>query len=140
MHQLLPIARAGRAVFLSVLLYFFASCGGRQVCHDLEGRWTNGEGQDFVFDPTGKALWLTRFGSSYDTVAFDYALNCDEQPAEIDLLNFQGGPHVGRALYGILEWNSDTSFRLHFEPGAEAGNRPTAFDPEQTLEFVRSER
>lgn len=115
------------------------ACETAPPCPELAGRWTTREGQDFVFQPDSQALWLTRFGSLYDTVRLIYRLNCAQQPPALDLKKFQSGPYVGKTLFGILEWQSDTSFRLRYEPGEQPGARPRAFDPEQTLKFFRAE-
>lgn len=119
-----------------VCLYF--ACGNGSKCRDLSGHWTTQEGQDLVFLPEGKALWLTRFGSHYDTNQFQYRLDCTANVVAIDLHSFRSGPHSGTALYGILEWSSDTSFRLRYEPGSQDDVRPATFDQEQSIQFVRA--
>ena len=119
------------------LASLFFACGTGVKCRDLSGHWTTKEGQDLVFLPEGKALWLTRFGSRYDTNQLEYRLDCTASLVSIDLLNFRSGPHSGTALFGILEWSSDTSFRLRYEPGTQPDVRPAAFDSEQDIQFVR---
>lgn len=116
----------------------FFACGSGAKCRDLNGRWSTQEGQDLVFLPEGKALWLTRFGSHYDTTQLEYRLDCTPNLVSIDLLNFRSGPHSGVTLFGILEWSSDTSFRLRYEPGSQADVRPTTFDQEQSIQFIRA--
>lgn len=80
-------------------------------------------------------MWLTRFGSQYDTVLFEYYLNCGPDPATIDLSHFYTGPFSGKTLFGILEWTSDTSFRMQYEPGMDAEVRPEKFDGEEVMRF-----
>lgn len=116
----------------SILL---VACNGR-ICHELAGRWSNLEGQEMIFQPDGKALWLTRFGSQYDTVLFEYSLDCKPDPATVELTQFYSGPFSGKTLYGILEWTSDTSFRMRYESGMNADVRPKDFDAEETMKFV----
>lgn len=106
-------------------------------CPELSGRWTNREGQSFYFKPDGKALWLVRFGSQIDTFTSDYRYDCKTKPAELDFSGFQSGPLSGKTLFGILEWNSDSSFRFDSEAGTDAQIRPTAFETDQTQKFYR---
>ncbi len=108
-------------------------------CRSLEGHWTNREGQSFQFQSDGKALWLVRFGSQVDTIAMDYRYDCRKQPAELDLDGFQTGPLSGKTLYGILEWNSDSSFRFDAEAGNAPAVRPTTFENDQTQKFFREQ-
>lgn len=133
--QLTLPALAACAVLFSFLFTLLPACQSGAGCSPLSGRWSSREGQDFVFQPDGKALWLTRFGSGFDTVTLRYRLDCHHDPTAIDLSDFKNGPHVGRTLYGILEWNSDSSFRLNYEVGTADDVRPKAFDPEQTITF-----
>lgn len=124
-------------IFLLTAPLLFSACGLGPECRDLNGRWSTREGQDIIFDPSGEALWLTSFGSRFDTVRLRYQLDCKRAPATLDLSDFQQGPHKGKTLYGILEWQSDTSFRLRYEPGLQPEVRPKAFDPEQTVNYFR---
>lgn len=122
------------ALLLAVLqLYVF--CTNKVTCHELIGRWTTQEGQEFVFQQDGKAMWLTRFGSQYDTVPFEYFLDCKAEPVRINLQKFHAGPYSGKTLFGILEWTSDTSFRLRYEPGESEEARPEEFDNDGTMKF-----
>lgn len=127
------------SIFCAALFFLFPSCTFDSPCRELTGRWTTREGQDIVFQAGGTALWLTSFGSQFDTVRLHFLLNCKKAPAAIDLSDFENGPHKGQTLYGILEWQSDSSFRLRYEPGARPEARPKAFEPEQTLKFFRKE-
>ncbi len=120
---------------LAMLLFAWGNCTGKVTCHELSGRWTTHEGQDILFLQGGKALWLTRFGSQYDTVPFEYELNCKTSPASIDLGHFYNGPYTGKTLFGILEWTTDTSFRMQYEPGTDAGVRPEKFSMESAVKF-----
>jgi hypothetical protein len=131
------LSTGAAAIAALIGLFSLAACRSTPTCRDLAGTWSNGEGQQLVFEPSGRARWLTRFGSSYDTVSFAFELDCRKKPAALDMKNFQGGPYIGRTLYAILEWTSDTSFRLRYEPGDDDSARPEAFDPEQTQRFVR---
>ena len=121
------------AVLLAAPL-LIVSCTGR-ICHELTGHWTTGDGQEMVFQLDGKAMWLTRFGSQYDTVLFEYALDCNPDPATVELTKFRTGPFSGKSLYGILEWTSDTTFRIQYEAGMSADVRPEKFDGEETVRF-----
>ncbi len=123
------------AVLLAVPL-LVVGCTNQVTCHELSGRWTTHEGQELLFQNGGKGMWLTRFGSQYDTVWFDYLLDCKPDPATIELGRFLTGPYSGKTLYGILEWTSDTSFRMQYQPGTGAEARPTEFDNESTLKFT----
>lgn len=127
------------AVACTAFLLLLPACVGKPPCYELNGQWTTREGQDLVFMPGGDALWLTRFGSLFDTVRLRYRLDCSQAPASLDLTDFQSGPHKGKTLFGILEWPSDSSFRLRYEPGLLSSVRPQAFDPEQTLKFYRKQ-
>ena len=126
-------------VLSTALLLVFPSCTLDPPCRELTGRWTTREGQDLIFQAGGTALWLTSFGSQFDTVRMMFKLDCKKEPATLDLSDFQSGPHAGKTLFGILEWQSDTSFRLRYESGTRAEVRPKAFEPEQTLKFFRVE-
>ncbi len=108
---------------LAMLLFAWGNCTGKVTC------------QDILFLQGGKALWLTRFGSQYDTVPFEYELNCKTSPASIDLGHFYNGPYTGKTLFGILEWTTDTSFRMQYEPGTDAGVRPEKFNMESAVKF-----
>lgn len=122
------------SVPLGIALLFFADCQRKPSCQ-ISGRWTNREGQDFVFEPDGHALWLLKFGSSYDSFRCNYRLNCATDPAALDLNGFSSGPHTGKTLYGIVEWSSDSSFRLRYAMGSGPEDRPAAFDNEQTQQY-----
>ncbi len=120
---------------LLAVLQMFVTCTNKVTCHELSGRWTTREGQDFVFQHNGKALWLTQFGSQFDTVPFEYQLDCNVAPASFDLYQLNNGPYAGKKLFGILEWTSDTSFRLQYEPGMDVNSRPETFSNETALKF-----
>jgi hypothetical protein len=123
--------------FTSLAFSFLYACNTSPNCQELTGRWTNHEGQDFVFQPGGQALLLVKFGSSFDTARFSYRLDCSRQPATLDLDYFQGGLHAGKTLFGIIEWSSDSSFRLRYEAGSGPDSRPAAFDTDQTQKFFK---
>lgn len=106
---------------------------GNTPCRAPEGAWINPDGFQFVFLPENNMLWLTQFGTQYDTVHLRYTLDCGTAPAGLDLSNFDAGPHRGKTLYGIMEWTSDSSFRFRYEQDA----RPAVFDSDQTMRFVR---
>lgn len=127
----MPIALIGVLIFLS------PGCHPAASCPELNGRWTNREGQDFIFQPGGKGFWLVKFGSSVDSARFEYRLDCSKKPAALDLTRFENGPFVGKNLFGIIEWSSDSSFRLRYETGQEPGVRPETFEQEQTLKYYR---
>lgn len=123
-------------LFSGVVSIFF-SCAGTPHCYDLDGRWTNREGQTFLFQPDGKALWLIQFGSQFDTFAIQYQYNCKQNPATLDLSDFQSGPLTGKTLFGILEWSGDTTFRFDAESGTSPEVRPQTFNLEQTQRYYR---
>lgn len=122
---------------LPMFFVFFLACvGGEQTsCKAPEGIWNNPDGFNFVFLPENELLWLTQFGTQYDTVRLRYRLDCTTMPVGVDLSDFDTGPYRGKTLYGIMEWTSDTSFRMRYEGDA----RPTVFDSEQTLRFSKQE-
>lgn len=136
MQQNGTLTSAALAVIASLPLLSLFSCNGTN-CRELNGRWSNREGQSFYFEPNGKALWLVRFGSQIDTFAMEYQYDCKKQPAVLDLSGFQTGPLSGKTLYGILEWNSDSSFRFDSEAGIGPDVRPLTFETDQTQKFYR---
>lgn len=103
-------------------------------CPDLTGRWTNRDGKIFVFQPDSNALWLTKFGSQYDTVVLDYQYRCDRKKNMLDLKGFSSGPLVGRSLYAFIEWNGDTAFLFDAAPEV----RPQLINLEQAERYVRT--
>jgi len=113
----------------------FTACVSTSNCRELTGRWTTYEGQDLVFEPNGNALWLTKFGSQYDTVRMRFQYDCAAKPITLDLSDFQNGPHTGKSLFGIFDWSSDSSFRFRYEVGSQPTVRPQDFDMEQTQKF-----
>lgn len=136
MQQNGTLSRAALTVGASLLFLSLFGCDDTP-CRELGGRWSNREGQSFYFEPDGKALWLVRFGSKIDTFIMEYRYDCKKQPAHLDLSGFQSGPLSGKTLYGILEWNSDTSFRFDAETGIGPEARPGQFNTEQTQKFYR---
>lgn len=126
-------------VLCTALFLMFNSCTFDPPCRELTGRWTTREGQDLLFQAGGTALWLTSFGSQFDTVRMLFKLDCKKAPAELDLSDIQSGPYAGKTLFAILEWQSDTSFRMRYETGTRPEVRPKAFEPDQTLKFYRTE-
>ncbi|MBL7775055.1 MAG: hypothetical protein JNK89_03585 [Saprospiraceae bacterium] len=127
--------RAGQLSFALVFLICLVAGCDDPACRPLSGRWSTREGQSFCFLENGHALWLVRFGSQVDTVHMEYRYDCQKSPAQLDLKGFSAGPLVGQALYGILEWNSDTSFRFYAEVGAGPEMRPVTFESDQTQKF-----
>ncbi|MCB0533457.1 MAG: hypothetical protein H6574_20960 [Lewinellaceae bacterium] len=105
------------------------------TCRTLSGRWSTREGQSFYFQENGHGLWLVRFGSKIDTFPMAYRYDCGKQPIELDLSGFETGPLAGKTLFGILEWNSDTSFRFDAEAGTSPTVRPSTFESDQTQKF-----
>lgn len=128
-----PLAAATAAFVMMALL----GCTG-PACTEPTGAWTNREGQTFVFNQQGKGLWLTRFGTTFDTVSFGYAIDCKNDPATIDMKAFNAGPHEGKTLFGIIEMSTDSSFRIRYEAGDDASVRPETFDSDQTVKFYKS--
>ncbi|MCS7037135.1 MAG: hypothetical protein RMJ33_12885 [Saprospiraceae bacterium] len=132
---------SGAARFLAAyaLASALLSCGSTP-CLSLEGTWEAEEGHLWAIRPDGQMLWITRFGSQFDTVRLTYHYDCSRTPAAIDLLDFDGGPWQGKTLYGILEPTSDTSFRFCAAAGADASVRPEYFDQTETVRFFRERR
>lgn len=123
--------------FVSGLATLFIACKTEDNCRDLVGRWTNQEGQVLAFEPSGKALWLVKFGSQFDTFQIQYRYDCKQDPATLDLSSFQSGPLSGKSLFGIVEWSSDSVFRFDSEPGTSPEVRPTTFNPEYAERYFR---
>ncbi len=123
-------------LFAGVAACLYA-CGQNARCPPLSGTWSDREGQDLVFKEGGKAFWLTHFGSMSDTIALEYALDCSTNPVTLDLMQFSGGPHSGKILFGIVEWLSDSSFRFRYEAGLQSDTRPKTFDDQQTIRFLK---
>jgi hypothetical protein len=121
----------------SGLSFLFISCQPGATCHELTGRWSNREGQTLSFQPNGKALWLIKFGSQYDTFPITYTYNCKEKIPTLDLSGFQNGPLAGKTLYGIIEWSSDSVFRIDAEPGTSPETRPSTFNSEHSERYFR---
>ncbi|MEZ4965411.1 MAG: hypothetical protein R2791_09220 [Saprospiraceae bacterium] len=116
---------------------FLVGCQYQSNCREIAGYWSNREGQFFRFEPNGKAFWLIKFGSEFDTFPIRYHYDCKQQPAILDLDGFHSGPLKGKTLFGILEWTSDSSFRFEGESGTSSEVRPETFNPEQTQRFYR---
>jgi hypothetical protein len=130
MNQLYTTVALTGAIFL-----FLGACQFQDKCPEITGHFTNREGQDLVFQPGGKALWLVRFGSTYDTSKMQYQLDCKQNPISLNLNAFEQGPFVNKTLLGIIEWSSDTSFRFRYEAGTDDTERPHLFDGESTQEY-----
>lgn len=124
------------AAFAVLLITYVMGCGDKP-CTQPTGAWTNREGQSFEFSSDGKGLWLTRFGTTFDTVSFNYMIDCKNDPTAVDMKGFNAGPHEGKTLYGIIEMSTDSSFRMRYESGPDPSVRPIAFDADQTLKFYR---
>jgi len=122
---------------LSGFATLFLSCKAEYACHELAGRWTNREGQILSFEPDGKALWLIKFGSQFDTFAINYRYDCKQKTATLDLMNFKSGPLAGKTLFGIVEWSSDSVFRFDAESGNSSEVRPSTFNAEHTERYFR---
>lgn len=116
---------------------FFCCCTTPPDCFELEGRWTNREGQVLVFQPNGAALWLVQFGSRYDTFPIRYQYDCSQKPVKLDLSDFRAGPLTGKTLFGILEWAGDSVFRFQAEPGTAPEVRPEGFQVEQVERYFK---
>lgn len=119
-----------------VLLLLF--CNTENNCRELTGRWTNREGQIFTFQGDGKALWLIKFGSQFDSFPITYRYDCSQNKATLDLSDFKSGPLAGKTLYGIIEWSNDSVFRFDSEAGASSEARPKTMDAEHAGRFFRN--
>jgi hypothetical protein len=115
------------------IVLFLHACGVKEECKIPIGHWTDNEGREMVFQPDGKALWLTRFGSQYDTQTCAYKVDCTTVPATMEMKGFSSGPYTGRTVYGIFEWSSDTSVRCQFNEG----EHPKIFDSQQSMKLSR---
>ena len=107
------------------------ACDVKQECKVPIGHWTDNEGKEMVFQSDGKALWLTRFGSQYDTQTCSYKVDCTAIPTTLEMQDFSSGPYTGRTVYGIYEWSNDTTMRFQFEEG----ERPKVFDSQQLVKL-----
>jgi len=131
-----------RQLFTQIMVYtgfatLFLSCKTEPNCHEIIGRWTNREGKMLYFKPDGQALWLTKFGSQYDTFFVKYHLDCTLKQPTLDLLDFHAGPLEGKTLFGIIEWSNDSVFRFEAEPGTSPEARPIQFNAQQIERFYR---
>ncbi len=126
-----------RLALLTGLAFLFLFCKTEQNCRELTGRWTNREGQILSFEPGGKALWLVKFGSQFDSFPIQYRYDCSQKTPTLDLLNFQSGPLMGKTLFGIVEWSSDSVFRFDSEPGTSSEVRPAKFNSEHSERYFR---
>ncbi|MEQ1744202.1 MAG: hypothetical protein ABMA02_02170 [Saprospiraceae bacterium] len=125
---------AALAALALLALFSFGACTAKD-CRDPFGQWATREGQAIVFKKNGKALWLTRFGSQVDTVPMAFRYDCRAEPASLDFFGFRAGPLVGKTLFGIVEWNSDSTFRYNADAGTDPALRPTTFESDQTMKF-----
>lgn len=123
--------------YSSVLLALMWACNSKLPCHAPEGQWVSEDGHILVFEASGSGLWIDRFGTQSDTVPFEFRLDCKEDTPAFDLINFSSGPYRGKSLYGILDWQSDTAFRLRAEAGDHPSVRPADFDDETTERFIK---
>lgn len=116
---------------LPAMIFLLQACEPKQDCKPPVGHWTDNEGREMVFQEDGKALWLTRFGSQYDTLAFTYKSDCTVTPAALEMQGFTTGPYTGKTLFAIFEWSSDTTFRMQFDDV----ERPAIFDSQRASKF-----
>ena len=123
-------------LFLPGAFIFLYQCQQSVVCHAPIGNWS-GDGQELVFLTDQKGYWITQFGSQRDTESFVFDLDCDHKPPRLDLKDFQSGTNLGKTLFGIIDWQSDTSFRLQYETGTSSEVRPHEFDNEQIQQFIK---
>jgi hypothetical protein len=121
----------------STLVLACWACGSSVTCHAPEGRWESEDGQVLVFLNQGQAFWIDQFGSQSDTVPFHFQMDCSAEIPALDLSDFAKGPYVGKTLFGIIQWQSDTSFRLRSEAGSSPDVRPIEFDDQSTHQFVK---
>ena len=125
------------ALLAGVAALFLYCTPGANKCPEIKGRWSNREGQIFQFDPDGKALWLVKFGSQFDSFPITYHYDCSKKTNTLDLSDFKSGPMAGKTLYGIIEWTGDSIFRMSSEAGSAEDARPEKFDPEHVDRFYR---
>jgi hypothetical protein len=119
---------------LAIGIPSFVSCSqSTAACPNLQGRWANRDGKMFAFQPDGTALWLTKFGSQYDTVELRYQYQCDRKKATLDLKGFTSGPLAGRSLLALIEWNGDTAFLFDAAPEV----RPELLKLEQAERYTQ---
>lgn len=130
-------SRRNLLLFTLGLFCFALSCTSGNDCKPLKGAWSNREGQVLVFQKDNTLLWLTQFGSTFDTVQARYNYDCRQTPNTIDFTDFKSGSFQDKTLYGILEWSSDTTIRLRFDSGLHPSERPKEFDADLTQKFVK---
>ena len=127
-------------LLLTLLTSFFLillSCTEPARCELPSGEWSNGEGQMLVFRENGELLWLTQFGSQYDTVVATASLDCSESPAHLNITDIETGALAGQNLLGIMEWTSDSAFRFQYETGTDEALRPQNFSDGISQRFVK---
>jgi hypothetical protein len=122
-----------RILIICGAILLLNACDEKQECKAPVGHWTDNEGKEMVFTPDGKALWLTRFGSQYDTQTCVYNVDCTVVPAAMEMQGFTSGPYTGRTVYGIYEWSNDTTLRFQFDEG----EKPRVFDSQQAMKMVK---
>jgi hypothetical protein len=115
------------------LLLTTSNCGDDLTCHAPVGHWTDREGREWVVQADGQILWLTKFGSQADTQRCRYTLDCNCEPARLDLSGFDSGPFREKTLLGIIEWSSDTSWRWQYDNDA----RPWQFTADGFSQFFK---
>ena len=73
------------ASFAGLAALFLCCNPGKNTCPEINGRWSNREGQVFSFEPGGKGLWLVKFGSRFDTFPISYRYDCSKETTLLDL-------------------------------------------------------
>lgn len=108
-------------------------CGTAEDCRAPVGKWSDQQGRSWIFEPDGKALWITRFGSQSDTQSCSYKLDCERSPALLVMENFDAGPFTGRSVLAIFEWSNDSTLRFQYGDGSAID----AFDVELAAKLIR---
>lgn len=109
------------------------ACRQEKPCTPPLGRWTDREGREWQFLQDGRAMWLTRFGSQYDTSWCAYELRCDLQPATLEMRGFTSGPFREAQVFAIFEWSNDSTLRFQYEKD----NRPGIFSSEKAVKLYQ---
>jgi hypothetical protein len=137
-----------RPILLGIFVlttFFMLSCEP-EVCHTLSGSWKSDSGQELVFyefldgNQTGQnAALITYFGTSHSDTFFAKAnYQCAQKPGILDLLlDTIKNTSFQNHLLGLISWNSDSVFSLHYERGKSASERPSVFDLNRAVRFER---
>lgn len=123
-----------RTIAIFAMTALLWACDTKQECKPPLGRWSDREGREWAFDADGRALWLTKFGSQYDTQTCSYKLDCSKIPATLIMENFDSGPFTGSTIQAIYEWSNDSTLRFQYD---DAG-KELVFDKENAIKLYHT--